>query len=260
MSPILAAAAYRSVCGKSSPPVSVCCRCPIFPARPECCKVSSRPGAAVRQHVAFAPSALSGYALGVIAGWSPESASAGPPARYWGMPLLKVVGPIPGHRLDSARDGDFSLGPDSAVGLIALAVWFPVTMLTASGISNTRASYLDVARTLGAGRGYLIFRVAIPAAMPNIFIGFSWDWALVPHPGRRRNRRREVRPGLVCELGAGLGRIRKSLRRAGHHGGVLLHHHDAALQSARPRARLAKGSDQMVMTTDAEGSSLRFAT
>src|SRR5204863_7696391 len=59
----------------------------------------------------------------------------------------------------------------SAVALIALAVWFPVTMLTASGISNTRASYLDVARTLGAGRGYLIFRVAVPAASPNLFIG-----------------------------------------------------------------------------------------
>ena len=59
----------------------------------------------------------------------------------------------------------------SAVGLIAIAVWFPVTMLTASGISNTRASYLDVARTLGGGRAYLIFRVAIPAAMPSIFIG-----------------------------------------------------------------------------------------
>src|SRR5256886_13012248 len=59
----------------------------------------------------------------------------------------------------------------SAVALIALAVWFPVTMLTASGISNTRASYLDVARTLGAGRAYLIFRVAVPAAVPNIFIG-----------------------------------------------------------------------------------------
>src|SRR6059058_1908426 len=59
----------------------------------------------------------------------------------------------------------------SAAGLIALTVWFPVTMLTASGISNTRASYLDVARTLGAGRGYLIFRVAVPAASPNIFIG-----------------------------------------------------------------------------------------
>jgi NitT/TauT family transport system permease protein len=59
----------------------------------------------------------------------------------------------------------------AGVFLIALAVWFPVTMLSASGISNVRASYLDVARTLGAGRGYLIFKVALPAAMPSVFIG-----------------------------------------------------------------------------------------
>ena len=59
----------------------------------------------------------------------------------------------------------------AGVFLIALAVWFPVTMLSASGVSNVRASYLDVARTLGAGRRFLVFRVAIPAAMPSIFVG-----------------------------------------------------------------------------------------
>src|SRR6476660_3783798 len=115
---------------------------------------------------------LSGYALGVIAGlitglcigWSP-------PVRYWGMPLLKVVGPIPATAWIPFAMVVSPSTMFSAVGLIALAVWFPVTMLTASGISNTRASYLDVARTLGATRSYLIFRVAIPAAMPNIFIG-----------------------------------------------------------------------------------------
>jgi NitT/TauT family transport system permease protein len=115
---------------------------------------------------------LSGYALGVIAGlitglcigWSP-------PVRYWGMPLLKVVGPIPATAWIPLAMVVSPSTMFSAVALIALAVWFPVTMLTASGISNTRASYLDVARTLGAGRGYLIFRVAVPAALPNIFIG-----------------------------------------------------------------------------------------
>ena len=101
---------------------------------------------------------------GVIIGWFPH-------ARYWGMPLLKVVGPIPATAWIPLA---MVLAPSallSAVGLISLAVWFPVTMLTASGISSTRASYLDVARTLGANRLYLVFRVAIPAAMPNIFIG-----------------------------------------------------------------------------------------
>jgi len=115
---------------------------------------------------------LSGYALGVsialitgiCIGWFRK-------ARYWGMPFLKVVGPIPATAWIPLA---MVISPDSrftAVGLIALAVWFPVTMLTMSGISNTRASYLDVARTLGARPSYLIFRVAIPAAMPSIFIG-----------------------------------------------------------------------------------------
>ena len=115
---------------------------------------------------------LSGYTVGVAVGvfsgicigWFPE-------ARYWGMPVLKIVGPIPATAWIPLA---MVLSPSamfSAVALIALAVWFPVTMLTASGLSNTRASYLDVARTLGAGRYYLIFHVAIPAAMPSIFLG-----------------------------------------------------------------------------------------
>jgi NitT/TauT family transport system permease protein len=115
---------------------------------------------------------LGGYTVGVIVGlvsgvcigWSTS-------LRYWGMPLLKVVGPIPATAWIPLAMVVSPSAIVSAAGLIALTVWFPVTMLTASGISNIRASYIDVARTLGAGRGYLIFRVAIPAAVPNIFIG-----------------------------------------------------------------------------------------
>ncbi len=115
---------------------------------------------------------LSGYALGALLGigtgigigWFRR-------ARYWGMPLLKVIGPIPATAWIPLA---MVISPKpifSAVGLIALAVWFPVSMLTMSGIANTRASYLDVARTLGASQSFLIFRVAIPAATPNIFLG-----------------------------------------------------------------------------------------
>jgi NitT/TauT family transport system permease protein len=84
---------------------------------------------------------LSGYTLGVILGlvsgvcigWSSA-------VRYWGMPVLKVVGPIPATAWIPVA---MVVSPStimSSAGLIALAVWFPVTMLTASGISNTRAS------------------------------------------------------------------------------------------------------------------------
>lgn len=108
--------------------------------------------------------ALAGLVSGVCIGWFSS-------VRYWGMPVLKVVGPIPATAWIPLALVVSPSAQVSATCLIALAVWFPMTMLTASGISNTRASYLDVARTLGAGRAFLIFRVAIPAAMPNIFIG-----------------------------------------------------------------------------------------
>lgn len=115
---------------------------------------------------------LSGYAVGVSValvtgvciGWFPV-------ARYWGMPLLKIIGPIPATAWVPLAMVLSPSGETSAMGLVALAVWFPVSMLTISGIANTRASYLDVARTLGANQWFLIFRVAIPAAMPSIFIG-----------------------------------------------------------------------------------------
>jgi NitT/TauT family transport system permease protein len=112
----------------------------------------------------FVIGSLAGVTCGVLIGWSSKF-------RYWGMPLLKVLGPIPATALVPLALLLFPSAFVSGTSLIALAVWFPVTMLTASGIANVRVSYLDVARTLGAGRAYLIFRVAIPAAMPSIFIG-----------------------------------------------------------------------------------------
>jgi len=108
--------------------------------------------------------ALAAFVSGVCIGWSNS-------ARYWGMPLLKVIGPVPATAWIPLAMVVSPSATISAAALIALAVWFPVTMLTSSGISNTRASYLDVARTLGANQRYLIFRVAIPAALPSIFVG-----------------------------------------------------------------------------------------
>ncbi len=105
-----------------------------------------------------------GLITGVLIGWFPR-------VRYWGMPALKVVGPIPATALVPLAMSLWATSFYSGAALIGFAVWFPVTMLTTSGIANVRLSYLDVARTLGAGRLYLIFRVAIPSALPNIFVG-----------------------------------------------------------------------------------------
>jgi NitT/TauT family transport system permease protein len=116
------------------------------------------------QMCGFLTGAAAGIISGVSIGWSRK-------LRYWGMPVLKLIGPIPATAYVPLVMVLFSNAFVSGSALIALTVWFPVTMLTTSGIANVPVALLDVARTLGAGRGYLIFRVAIPAALPNIFLG-----------------------------------------------------------------------------------------
>src|SRR5436309_13755619 len=82
---------------------------------------------------------LSGYMLGVIVGlvsgvcigWSTS-------VRYWGMPLLKVVGPIPATAWIPFSMVGAPSAIVSAAGLLELALWFPVTMLSWSGVSYTR--------------------------------------------------------------------------------------------------------------------------
>ena len=112
----------------------------------------------------YAGGVAAGLVCGILIGWFRS-------VRYWGMPLLKVVGPIPATAYVPLAMVAFTDAYFSGATLIALAVWFPMTMLTSSGIANVPSSYLDVARTLGAGRGYLIFRVALPSALPSIFLG-----------------------------------------------------------------------------------------
>ncbi len=112
----------------------------------------------------YATGVTAGLVTGVLVGWFPT-------VRYWAMPVLKFVGPIPATALIPLVMTIWKDSFPCAVALIGFAVWFPMTILTSSGIANVRLSYLDVARTLGASRFYLIFRVAVPAAMPNIFVG-----------------------------------------------------------------------------------------
>ena len=108
--------------------------------------------------------ALVGFITGVWVGWSRV-------AGYWVHPLLRFLGPVPASALLPLA---FFFAPSSysaAVFLIALATFFPVAVLTWSGVANVSKSYYDVARTLGASEWFLVLRVAIPAALPQVFVG-----------------------------------------------------------------------------------------
>lgn len=58
-----------------------------------------------------------------------------------------------------------------AVFIIAMGSWFAVTVASMTGIANVDREYFEAARMLGASEKQLVFRVAIPHAMPSILQG-----------------------------------------------------------------------------------------
>lgn len=90
---------------------------------------------------------------------------------YWLNPITKVIGPIPTTAWIPLALSTFPTTHGANVFLIAFAVWFPVTLMTSSGIQSINNVNFEVARTLGASTTYQILHVAIPAAMPSIFLG-----------------------------------------------------------------------------------------
>ncbi|MHA7985042.1 ABC transporter permease [Rathayibacter sp. CAU 1779] len=114
--------------------------------------------------VGFAVGLVAGLLTGVIIGWSKR-------ANYWVHPILIFIGPVPALAWVPIAFVLFPTAYTGAVFMIALTVWFPITILTRAGILSVPRSYFDVAQTLGAKTWYLVLRVSLPAALPSIFTG-----------------------------------------------------------------------------------------
>jgi len=105
-----------------------------------------------------------GFSAGVSVGWFKA-------AHYWGHPILRFVGPLPATAWLPIAFFFFPSAHSASTFLIALSTAFPVAVLTSSGIGSVTKTYYDIARTLGADTQFLITRVAIPAALPHVFVG-----------------------------------------------------------------------------------------
>ena len=145
----------------------------FFPCPDRILRVFVNEGAFLFKCLAYSARLLfSGYFLGLIVGlvtgvsvgWSKKFS-------YWITPLIKIVGPIPSTAWIPIALVVFTSSMQASIFLIALGVWFPTTVLTSSGVSNVKNAYFEVASTLGANTYQKIFKIALPDAMPSIFIG-----------------------------------------------------------------------------------------
>ena len=105
-----------------------------------------------------------GFVTGVAMGWSRA-------VGYWAHPLLRLIGPLPATAWLPIAFFAFATSRQASTFLLALASFFPVAILTWSGVASVAGSYYDVARTMGARPWFLIRKVAIPAALPSVFVG-----------------------------------------------------------------------------------------
>jgi NitT/TauT family transport system permease protein len=108
--------------------------------------------------------AVIGFVVGVSLGWSKI-------VGYWVHPILRFVGPLPATAWLPLAFFMFPSSGSASIFLVALATGFPVAVLTWSGVAGVNKAYYDIARTLGASERFLVLKVAVPGAMPHVFVG-----------------------------------------------------------------------------------------
>jgi len=114
----------------------------------------------------FSFGVILGIGTGILIGWFPK-------VYYWVYPVLKLTGVIPAVAWMPFALTLFPTPFMAAVFLIVICGWFSIAGLTAQGIQSTPKAQLEVAKTLGAKTSFLVFHVAVPHAMPQIFTGIS---------------------------------------------------------------------------------------
>lgn len=114
--------------------------------------------------IGFLIGIILGVTTGVLIGWYRQW-------NYWIFPIIKIIGVVPATAWIPIVMFMFPSSYYAQICLIVICVWFPVAFMTSSGIENLPKSYFEAARTLGAKESFLVFKIAIPGAMPSIFTG-----------------------------------------------------------------------------------------
>ena len=165
-----------------------------------------------------------GYVAGLALGWSPRFS-------YWGMPILKLIGPVPASAWIPVTFYFFPTTFHASIFIVALSSGIPVAILTASGVGSVNRAYYDVARTMGAKSWYQITHIAMPGSLPHVFVGlfmglyYSFAVLVVAEMLGAKYGLRLVHPVPDRLFG-----LRQCLRDADHHGAALCRYCPSAIR------------------------------
>ncbi len=101
-------------------------------------------------------------------------------ARRWLLPLVIGSQAIPIFAIAPLLVLWLGYGLASKVAAAALIIFFPVAVTLHQGLARVERDWLDAAACLGAGRGSLLWRVRLPAALPAFGQGLRLAAAVAP--------------------------------------------------------------------------------
>jgi NitT/TauT family transport system permease protein len=126
---------------------------------------------ALEAMLASASRVLAGLSIGFVASLVVGLAvSLSGLTRNLTLPTITLLAPISPIAWLPVAVLFFGIGNAPAIFTVFLGVFFIMTLATISAVEQVGATYVNVARTLGATRAQEIRHVVIPAVMPQVFV------------------------------------------------------------------------------------------
>lgn len=117
-----------------------------------------------RLALGWALASVIGVGLGAIVGTSAW-------ARAWVAPMFEALRPLPASAIAPVVMLLLGLTDAMILTLIAFGALWPMLLTTVHGFSSIHPRRLEVAQSLGLSRVELIWKIALPGALPDIMSG-----------------------------------------------------------------------------------------
>jgi len=123
----------------------------------------------------------SGLILGTLIGvLTAIGLALAPRVRPWLLPVLVASQAVPVSAIAPLLVLWLGFGMASKVVMAALIIFFPVASAFYDGLRRAEPGWLDLAQTMGATRGAVLWRIQAPAALPALASGLRVAAAVAP--------------------------------------------------------------------------------
>jgi NitT/TauT family transport system permease protein len=118
-----------------------------------------------RVGIGYLTAIVLGVPAGLLFGWYPGVAQVVNPV----IQMLRPISPIAWIPVSIVL---FGVGDLAAMYLIFLGAFFPIVVSTMNGVRNVPSIYRRAGRNFGLSPAALLIRVVLPAALPQMLVGF----------------------------------------------------------------------------------------